>query len=373
MCKLVLNSHALLCYSYPQTCRRAFPWLSKVLSEDDTDFSYPLEVQVAPVQTSLSKVDFFNSLPEPANTDEAMPSLSSDQKIVSWLFKITSPHKPKQSAPTQEIDTTASPFEKSRQFLTDRANRPMDDWHTVASISGHSVHDMIASGIDLPLTAAEIDHFRRNHRETDRLVGRDFFTSRNDLPMPLADLYGLYRHRARLDTESTLFVAQATGSTRISRLMADLLTIGGFACGHECIMHASCSYSVPAAFDTADLIDRTCDEATRRMALPIESPAHLLKMTPDEISVLASNIVDRFAMAPSAFLEKANLLSEARQDVHRLPTERHFTTALLEGDLPEGAAWVMRLLAAYRNIFPNWMSRAFDDHPHDIDATDGCA
>ncbi len=302
----------------------------------------------------LPKASFPGTLPTPANSDEALPALSSDQKIVAWLFHM----KPRDTL-TEEHELAeparVSPFEKNRRFLIERAKQPLDDWQTIASLSGHSVQDFMTSGLDLPISAAEIDHFRRNHRETDRLVGRDFLAAKSDLPSPLAELYGLYRHRARLDTEATLFVAQATGSVRIARIMADLLAIGAFASGGECVSHLTKTYSVPAAFDTSALVDRTCDEVLRRLALPIESPAHLLKMTPDEISVLASNIVERHVLSALDFLEKANLLAEARQDVHRMPAYRRLSAALAEGDLPQESSWVLRLCEAYTRIFPAWI------------------
>ncbi|MGE4351987.1 MAG: hypothetical protein AB7E52_07360, partial [Bdellovibrionales bacterium] len=248
-----------------------------------------------------------------------MPAITPDQKIISWLFRMRPQKNQPPLQPLKAPAPTESPFEKSRKFLIERARKPMDDWQTIASLSGHSVQDLLDSHIDLPLTAAEIEHFLRNHRETDRLVGRDFLSLKHDLPTPIAELYGLYKHRSRLDTEATLFVAQATGSTRIPRLMANLLAIGAFASGHECIAHASTTYSVPTAFDTSALIDRASDEAERRLALPIESPSHLLKLSPDEISVLANNLVDRHALTDTEFLNKANVLAEARQDVCRLP------------------------------------------------------
>jgi len=297
----------------------------------------------------LPKASFMSSLPQPANTDEALVKPSSDQKIVAWLFRITTP---KSTIPN---NPALSPLERNRRFLIEYAKEPLDDWQTVASLSGHSVQELLASGMDLPISAAEIDHFRRNHREMDRLVERDFLTAKNDLPSPISELYGLYCHRARLDAEATLFVAQATGSVRVARMMADLLAIGGFAAGHECVAHLTMTYSVPAAFDTSALIDRTSDEAMRRLALPIESPAHLLKLTPDEISVLANNIVERNILSADAFLEKANLLSEARQDVHRMPTQRRLAMALKESDLPQSKAWVVRLCEAYTRIFKSWV------------------
>ncbi len=310
---------------------------------------------MAIVQTSMSRVEAVSALPTPANADEGMEGLTSDQKIVAWLFRLTARND---NAQKQSIHTTTetilSPFERSRRFLIERSARSTDDWQAVASIAGHSVQDFMQSGVDLPLGAAEIEHFRRNHRETDRIVGRDFLLGKDEIPSPLCELYGLYRHRARLDAESTLFVAQATGSTRVARVMADLLAIGAFASGHEYVSYMSQTYSVPAAFDTSDLIDRASDEALRRLAMPIENPSHLLKLTPDEISVLANHIVERNVLTPNDFLKKALLLSEARQDVHRIHPDRQLATAILEGDLPEDMPWVTRLCQAYRNIFPSW-------------------
>lgn len=308
---------------------------------------------MANVQTSLQRSAYLSPLPQPANNDEAPSALSSDQKILAWLFKL-SLGRAEPKAPPAPPRTTFGPFENSRQFLMRRISEPMDDWQSVTNITGHSVEDFAAAGIELPLSAAEIDHFRRNHREMDRLVGRDFLAARCDLPSPVAELYGLYRHRARLDAEATLFVAQATGSTRAPRIMADMLAIGAFASGHECLTHVATTYAVPAAFDTSALIDRAADEAMRRLALPIDNPSHLLKLSPDEISVLASNIVERNVLDAQEFLEKANLLAEARQDTTRFAPHERLTLAIEDGDLPMDKDWVMRLCSAYARLFRGW-------------------
>ena len=298
------------------------------------------------VQADLNDPTLWETpLPCPANTDAPMPALTSSQKIVAWLFRF----KPRSTNPSG-----ATSFEQGLQ-ITAEPSVPRDDWQTVASLCGYQAEDFAAALSPLPLTAAEIDHFRRNHRDTDNLVGRDFLAAKSDLPSPLAELYGLYRHRARGDTESALFVAQATGSTRVSRLMADLLAIGAFAGGHEYIPHNAMTYSIPAAFDTSDLIDRTNQEAARRLALPIEHPSHLLKLSPDEISVLAANIVENNILSAPDFLEKANLLAEARQDVNRLPIAHHFVAAILGGDLPLNKPWTPRLCSAYARVFENWV------------------
>ncbi len=294
---------------------------------------------MATVQTSFH--GDIGHLPQPANSDDDVTSLTSDQKLIAWLFRVTS--RPANHAP-------------SASASTERAALQGDDWQTVASLCGHQAQDFLAAGLDLPLTAAEIDHFRRNHRETDNLVGRDFWIAKSDLPSPLAELYGLYRHRARRDAEAALFVAQATGSTRVARVMADLLAIGGFANGHEFISHMTLTYSVPAAFDTSELIDRANHEATRRLALPIDHPAHLLKLSPDEISVLAANIVEKYVLSGPDFLEKANALTEARQDVTRLPANKQFVTAIGERDLPIQQSWVARIGTAYARLFESWVA-----------------
>lgn len=312
---------------------------------------------MANLQTSLQRSAYLSHLPQPANNDDALPALSSDQKIMAWLFRLSLGRKEMEpKAPPAPPRTAFGPFERSRQFLMRRISEPMDDWQSVCNITGHSVEDFAAAGVELPLSAAEIDHFRRNHREMDRLVGRDFLAARCDLPSPVAELYGLYRHRARLDAEATLFVAQATGSTRVARLMADMLAVGGFASANECLTHVSMSYAVPAAFDTSALIDRAADEAMRRLAMPIENPSHLLKLSPDEISVLANNIVERNVLPAHEFLEKANLLAEARQDVNRFAAHERFSIAIEEGDLPASKDWVMRLCEAYDRLLNGWAS-----------------
>ncbi|MDD5585467.1 MAG: hypothetical protein PHY92_00730 [Alphaproteobacteria bacterium] len=303
---------------------------------------------MATVQSSLFDTYGATRLPRPANTDEPVPQLTSDQKIIAWLFRSTV-----KTHPTASLSGVLS-YAEAWRGLTE-PNGSQDDWQIVANLCGYQVDDFITASAGLPLTAAEIDHFRRNHRETDILVGRDFLAAKSDLPSPLAELYGLYLHRARQDTEAALFVTQATGSTRVARIMGDLLAIGGFANGHECISHLTMTYSVPAAFDTSDLIDHANHEAARRLALPIEHPAHFLKLSPDEIGILAADIAERNVLSGPDFLEKANLLAEARQDVTRLPASQQFVTAVTERDLPVHQIWVSRICAAYARLFENWV------------------
>jgi hypothetical protein len=297
----------------------------------------------------VSHEDELPGLPPPAN-DALLDDGAPNEKILAWLCRL--------ARPGFSFEALTEPLDRAHKMTAGAGNGSLlfDDWQTIANICGHAINDFIAAGAALPLTAAEIDHFRRNHRGTENHISRDFLASKIDLPSPLAELYGLYLHRARVDAEATLFVAQSTGSTRVARTMADLLAIGGFANGLEYITYLGLTYAVPAAFDTSDIIDRANHEAARRLALPAAHPSHLLKLTPDEISILAVRIAEPHALSAPDFLEKANLLAESRQDVTRLPVEKHFTTAIIERDLPIQQLWVTRLCAAYARIFEGWVA-----------------
>ena len=159
-----------------------------------------------------------------------------------------------------------------------------------------------------------------------------------------------------MDAEAALFVAQSTGSTRVASGIADLLAIGGFANAMEFISYLGQTYSVPAAFDTSDIVDRANHEALRRLNVVVDHPAHILKLSPDEIAVLAANIADKNALNADAFMDKARLLAEARQDTNRLPAERQFATAIEQHDLPLDLTWVKRIGMAYANLFEDWVA-----------------
>jgi len=115
------------------------------------------------------------------------------------------------------------------------------------------------------------------------------------------------------------------------------------------------TYSVPCAFDTSMEIDLANREAMRRLVLPADHPSHLLRLKPDDLGVLAASIAEKNALTPTDFLEKANLLSEARQDVTRLPKKMHISVVLEESDLPIKTPWVDRLIKAYVRLFPEWV------------------
>jgi hypothetical protein len=288
----------------------------------------------------------------PANNNHAAPaSWGQSDKLLEWLSRFS-----RTGLSFAGLNQAFDQNDKAKIDPADHGSALADDWQTVANLCGYSVGDFASAGAGLPLTAAEIDHFRRNHRGTESHISRDFLTARSDLPSPLSELYGLYLHRARVDAEACLFVAQATGSTRVARVMADLLAIGGFANAIEYISHLGVTYSVPVAFDTSEIIDCSNHEAARRLALTADHPSHLLKLTPDEIVVLASNIAERNVMEASAFLKKAQLLAEARQDVTRLPISEHFSTSIIERDIPIDEAWGTRICAAFSRILEGWVA-----------------
>jgi hypothetical protein len=288
-----------------------------------------------------------------ANTNDvsadeaATPASARSPFLLEWLTRLTHPRF--------SMEKAARPAEAHEQHVEIGKEPRVGDWNAVANLCGYTSEQFQEAGTPLPLTAAEIDYFRRNHRATENHVCRDFLTAQTDLPSPLAELYGLYRHRARIDAEAALWVAQSTASTRVASVMADLLAVGGFANGLEYISYMGVTYSVPAAFDTSAEIDHANKEAHRRLVLPADHPSHLLKLRPDELGVLASSIAERNALAPADFLEKANLLAEARQDVTRLPFNVHFATAVAERDLPLQSPWAERIVTAYARYFPAWV------------------
>jgi hypothetical protein len=286
-----------------------------------------------------------------ANTNEAsvLAPITSSRSLhlLEWLARLT---HPKYSRELPEIS-----FNRQENVPVIDKEPRIDDWNTIAHICGYSLDDFFDAGTSLPLTTAEVDYFRRNHRGTENHVSRDFLTAQTDLPSPLAELYGLYRHRARIDAEAALWVAQSTSSTRVAAVMANMLAVGAFANGLEYVSYMGVTYSVPCAFDTSAEIDHANREAGRRLALPVDHPSHLLKLKPDELGVLAASVAERNALDPVDFLEKANLLSEARQDVTRLPKRLHFSTAVIERDLPIQTLWMERLVNAYARLFPEWV------------------
>ncbi len=262
-------------------------------------------------------------------------------RLLKWLSRFASSHL--------SLVETASTAEASPPST---AAKSPDDWEAVSYICGHTLPVLRGTGPIAPLTTGEIDFFRRNHRGTENHVNRDFLSAQTDLPSPLAEFYGLYRHRARLDAEAALCLAQSTGSTRVPRIMADLLAIGAFASGHENLSYLGRVYAIPAAFDSSASIDRANREALHRLALPVDDPDHLLRLSPDEIGVLAATLEEEAALVSDPFLEKAYGLSIARQDVQRLPESQHFVHAVLTRDVPMNCAWGQRLVVAYARLFP---------------------
>lgn len=341
----------------------------------------------APTQVAIEEI---MALVPASNDDPGAATWGRNRKIIEWLDRLAEPGASRDAATEAaaalratlaqsiepgllEPDLPLKPSETLIPTMPQRLEDSMaqdmrlasppaddlpqqDDWQSIFTLCGYGAKEFASAQADLPLTAAEIDHFLRNHRNTENYVSRDFLISRSDLPSPLAELYGLYLHRARVDAEAALFVAQATGSTRVARIMSDLLAIGGFSNGLEYISHAGVTYSVPAALDTSAVIDAANDEAAHRMALDAAHPTHLLKLTPDDIAGLAADLADRHTLAPCDFLDKANLLAEARQDVARLPVSQRFATALIERDLPQRLDWVARIGRAYNRLLKAWVA-----------------
>lgn len=284
-------------------------------------------------------------MPEPANHDLSM--VFSEPKLLSWILRMSS----KKRAAGAKADAAAGLMQ---ELGTLGQLTPEDDWQVIHSLCGYSMTHFAEAGVGIPLKAAEVEYFRRNHREMDMGLSRDFVSAKSNLPKPLCELYTLYRFRALMDAEASFFVCQATGSVRVAQTMADLQAIGGFAHGHEAIAYVSQTFSVATAFDTSEIIDLVNAECLRRMQLPIEDAEHLLKLTPDEMSVCAAGIVEAHLLTATEFLEKANLLAEARQDVNRLEASRQFATAVAENDIPLHKNWATRLMVAYSRIFHHW-------------------
>jgi hypothetical protein len=282
--------------------------------------------------------------------EQPLPVSARSPRLLEWLTRLTQPGF--------SLEILHQPYDLHEKIsAAPMGELPhMDDWHAITHICGYYPQDFVSAAAAMPLSAAEIEYFRRNHRGTENHISRDFLTAQTDLPSPLAELYGLYRYRGRIDAEAALFLAQSSGSMRVARVMSDLLAIGAFSNGMEYISYLGVNYSVPAAFDTSIEIDHANIEAARRLALPADHPSHLLTMTPDEVGVLATSIVEKNALQPADFLEKANLLCEARQDVNRLPPSQQFTTAVIEKDLHMNDRWTERLMAAFNRIFPQWVA-----------------
>lgn len=263
-----------------------------------------------------------------------------EQRILEWLLNMTS------------TPLATGIVNKSAKDLS----ATTEDWQAIEEVCGHGERDFHDAYGALPLTAAEINHFRRNHRNAGGAAERDFAALNCDLPPPLAKLYGQYRYQARLDAEATLFVAVATGSPRIAATMADLMAVGGFACGHKSLMYATRSYAISAAMDTSQLIDVVNCEVMRRLRLSHDHYDHLLAASPEDLALLAANFVRQYAMSAIDFANKATLLSEARQDVARLQPAERLNIAINDGDLPISAPWVERLCEGYERLLPKWNS-----------------
>ena len=273
---------------------------------------------------------------------------SASEPRRDWLLKVVN------RLTRRQLDLVDEPLQSTvRQAVDARlAIEVSGDWEAIQAISGYGQSEFALAQSSLPLTAATIQHFCRNHRDCDASLAGQFEALNGDVPEALAVFYSIYHTQTRLDAEAALFLAQSSGTTRVARAMADLLTIGGFQNGDKSINCQGRIYAVAAAFDTAAVIDAANQEALARRTLAADDSEHLLQLSPDSVGLLAARLAETYRLAPLAFFRKANLLAEARQDVNRFTPHERFAVALYEGDLPISEAWVARLIAAMRAIVP---------------------
>ena len=124
----------------------------------------------------------------PANNDNnhaAPADWGQSDKLLEWLSRFS-----RTGLSFAGLNQILDQSEKAT-VVSPQGSALADDWQTVANLSGHSISDFASAGASLPLTAAEIDHFRRNHRGTESHISRDFLSARSDLPSPLSEIYGL--------------------------------------------------------------------------------------------------------------------------------------------------------------------------------------
>ena len=117
---------------------------------------------------------------QPANNDNnhaGAANWGQSDKLLEWLSRF--------SRTGLSFAGLNQAFDQNEKAKVDAhaASAFADDWQTVANLSGHSIGDFASAGVGLPLTAAEIDHFRRNHRGTESHICRDFLSARHDLPL----------------------------------------------------------------------------------------------------------------------------------------------------------------------------------------------
>jgi hypothetical protein len=202
------------------------------------------------------------------------------------------------------------------------------------------------------MTATEIKHYSHAHNAALSDIESAFLPSKFELPEILAHFYIRYLTQARRDCEAALFIAQATHSTRLPRLMADALAVGAFeGAGVDPLRFEANDYALSAVFDTSCFIDAALMLADKKLNQPIGDAEHLLRMNIMDISRMAADIVQQNQLMPFAFLLKAKRLFTARADTCRFPPLARFATAVMEGDLDLNDAWVARIASAYERQF----------------------
>ena len=102
------------------------------------------------------------------------PVSARSPRLLEWLTRLTQQGF--------SLDTLTHPLNlKDKTSATPAGETPpLDDWQAVGHICGIAPQDLVRSGAPLPLTAAEIDYFRRNHRGTETHISRDFLTAQTD-------------------------------------------------------------------------------------------------------------------------------------------------------------------------------------------------
>jgi len=221
-----------------------------------------------------------------------------------------------------------------------------------AGFIGMSAEDWESFGTAPVLTASEINHFLSAHNAALSDIESAFFASEKfDLPPALANFYLKYLTQARRDIEAALTIAQSSGSVRLPRRCADARALSAFeGAGENPVRNEGGEYALSAAQDTALLMDEACDLAQMLLMMPIDPPDHLLRLNPQDIGRMASELVEAMALEPLPFFLKAKQLYLARADVCRFPPIERFAIALGENDLNSEEEWVVRIAKAYERL-----------------------
>ncbi|HVY12215.1 MAG TPA: hypothetical protein VHB73_01465 [Alphaproteobacteria bacterium] len=253
--------------------------------------------------------------------------------LVRWLTRAANTTRPAETAPGP------SPFGSK-------------DAEAYAGLLGVNHEEWAVLGLKPALMASEIQHFDQGHNAALSDIENAFLPSKLELPLPLAAFYIRHLVQARRDVEAALLTAQSCGSMRIAERMADAVAVHSFeAAAQNPVHYEGNDYAASALRDTSAYIDEAVAFSVRKLAVPTDHPAFLLRLNLKEITEAACDIVESLRPDPYAFLLKAKELYMARCDVNRFPPNQRFLTSLSEGDLQITEEWVQRLALAYERIF----------------------